>query len=48
MKGRYDEALTDMNARQIGRLTAGQVAAFNRVFRGRRDLFGHFGYEMLD
>ena len=29
-------------------LTAGQVAAFNRVFRGRRDLFDHFGYEMPD
>ena len=48
VKGRYDEMLTDMNARQIARLDAGQVAAFNRVFRGRRDLFDHFGYEMLD
>ena len=48
VKGRYDEVLTDMNARQIARLDAGQVVAFNRVFRGRRDLFDHFGYEMLD
>ena len=48
VKGRYDEMLTDMNARQIARLTAGQVAAFNRVFHEHRDLFGHFGYEMLD
>ena len=48
VKGRYDEVLTDMNARQIARLTAGQIAAFNRVFRERRDLFDHFGYEMLD
>ena len=48
VKGRYDEMLTDMNARQIGRLTAGQVAAFNRVFGEHRDLFDHFGYEMLD
>ena len=44
----YDEMLTDMNARQIARLGTGQVAAFNRVFHGRRDLFDHFGYEMLD
>ena len=44
----YDEMLTDMNARQIARLGAGQVAAFNRVFGGHRDLFDHFGYELLD
>ena len=48
VKGRYDEMLTDMNAHQIARLGAGQVAAFNRVFHGHRDLFDHFGYEMLD
>ena len=48
VKGRYDEVLTDMNARQIARLDAGQIAAFNRVFHGRRDLLDHFGYEMLD
>ena len=44
----YDEMLTDMNARRIARLGAGQVAAFNRVFGEHRDLFDHFGYEMLD
>ena len=44
----YDEMLTDMNARQIARLGAGQVAAFNRVFGEHRGLFGHFGYELLD
>ena len=47
----YDEMLTDMNARRIVRLGAGQVAAFNQVFGEHRDLFGHFdlfGYEMLD
>ena len=44
----YDEMLADMNARQIARLGAGQVAAFNRVFGEHRDLFDHFGYEMLD
>ena len=48
VKRRYDEMLTDMNARQIARLGAGQVAAFNRVFHEHRDLFDHFGYEMLD
>ena len=48
VKGRYFEMLTDMNARQLARLTAGQVAAFNRVFHEHRDLFEHFGYEMLD
>ena len=47
VKGRYFEMLTDMNARQLARLTAGQVAAFNRVFHEHRDLFEHFGYEML-
>ena len=44
----YDEMLTDMNARQIARLGARQVAAFNRVFGKHRELFDHFGYEMLD
>ena len=44
----YDEMLTDMNARRIARLGAGQVAAVNRVFGEHRDLFGHFGYELLD
>ena len=48
VKGRYDEVLTDMNARQIARLTVGQLAAFNRVFHEHRDLFDYFGYEMLD
>ena len=47
VKGRYDEVLTDMNARQIGRLTAGQVAAFNRVFHEHRDALDYFGYDLL-
>ena len=38
-KGRYDKMLTDGNARRIARFTAGQVAAFNRVFHAHRDLF---------
>ena len=44
----YDETLTDMNARQLARLTAGQVVAFNRVFHAHRDIFDRFGYETLD
>lgn len=47
VKGRYDEMLTDMNARQIARLAPGRIAAFNRVFRAHRDVLDHFGYEML-
>ena len=47
VKGRYDEVLTDMNARQIARLAPARVAAFNRVFRAHRGLLGHFGYEMM-
>ncbi|MYD86892.1 MAG: sulfotransferase [Acidobacteria bacterium] len=45
--GRYHEMLTDMNERHIARLTPARIAAFNRVFRPRRDLLDHFGYEML-
>ena len=48
VKGRYDEMLTDMNARQIARLDAGQIAAMNRVFRRHRAILDHFGYEMMD
>ena len=47
VKGRYDEVLADMNARQIARLDAGQIAAFNRVFHERRDALDYFGYELL-
>ena len=44
----YDEVLTDMNARQIGRLDAARIAAFNRVFRARRNDLGHFGYGLME
>ena len=44
----YDEMLTDMNARQIARLTPGQIAAINRVFRRHRAVLNHFGYEIMD
>ena len=48
VKGRYHEMLTNMNDRQIARLDAAQMAAFHRVFRERRDLFDHFGYELRE
>ena len=48
VKGNYHEMLTNMNARQIARLDAAQIAIFNRVFRERRDLLDHFGYEILE
>ena len=44
----YDEVLTDMNARQIGRLDAARIAAFNRVFRARRNDLGYFGYGLME
>ena len=47
IKGRYHETLRDMNAQQIARLKPDRIAAFNRVFRPRRDLLDYFGYEML-
>ena len=48
VKGRYHEMLTNMNERQIARLDAGEIEAFNRVFRPRRDLLDHFGYRILE
>ena len=45
---RYHEMLTDMNARQIARLTPGQLAAFNRVFRRHRAVLDRFGYGVMD
>ena len=47
VKDRYDEVLTDMNERQIARLEPWQMDAFNRVFRPRRALLAHFGYEVM-
>ena len=48
VKGLYDEMLTNMNARQIARLTPEQIATVNRVFRRRRDVLRSFGYEVLE
>ena len=48
VKGRYDEMLTDMNARQIARLDAARIASFNRVFRAHRDLLASFGYGLME
>ena len=47
VKGRYEEMLTDMNARQIARLEPARLEAFSRVLRPHRGLLEHFGYEML-
>ena len=44
----YDEVLTDMNARQIERLDAAQIAAFNSVFAARRDDLGYFRYGLME
>ena len=44
----YDELLTDMNARQIARLDAAQIAVFNRVFRRHRAVLGYFGYDLIN
>ncbi len=46
-EGRYNEMLTNMNDRQIGRLGAAEIDTFNRVFRRHRDNFEYFGYEFL-
>ena len=48
VKGLYDEMLTNMNARQIARLTPEQIATVSRVFRPRRDVLDFFGYEILE
>ena len=48
VKGRYDEMLTDMNARQIARLEPWQLTVFNRVFEAHREVLEHFGYGLMD
>ena len=47
VKRTYHEVLTDMNARQIARLDAGRIEAFNRVFRAHRDVLDYFGYDLM-
>ena len=44
----YDEPLTNMNERQIARLSAREIEAFNRVFHQHRDTLAYFGYELMD
>ena len=44
----YNEMLTNMNSRQVAHLDAAQIAAMNKVFRARRELLDHFGYELMD
>ena len=48
VKGRYNDLPTDMNARQIARLTPRQLRAFNRVFEANREVLEGFGYELMD
>lgn len=48
VKNSYNEVLTNMNGRQIARLGADEIATFNRVFLHHRDLFDHFGYEIME
>ena len=48
VRRRYHEMLTDMNARQIARLDAGQIAAINREFQKHRAILDHFGYEIIE
>ena len=48
VKRRHYEMLTDMNARQIARLDAEQIATLNRVFRAHRDTLDYFGYDLMD
>ena len=47
VKDEYHEMLTDMNARQIARLSAEEFTAFNRVFREREDVLSWFGYRIM-
>ena len=47
VKRMYHAMLTDMNARQIARLDAGRIEAFNRVFRAHRDVLDYFGYDLM-
>ena len=47
VKGVYDETLTNMNARQVARLTPAQIAAANQVFEKHREVLEHFGYSLM-
>lgn len=46
MAKRYDEGLTNMNARQIESLTAAQLADVNSVLEPNREVIEHFGYAL--
>ena len=47
VKSRAPKMLGDMNSRQIARLSGKQIAAMNAVFRPRRGLLAHFGYQLM-
>ena len=44
----YHEMLTDMNARQIARLDAGQIQAINLEFQKHRAILHYFGYDVVE
>ena len=48
VKGMYDEPLRDMNAEQVARLTAADVAVLNEEFGPHATVFEHFGYRLLE
>ena len=46
VKRKYHEMLTDLNARQIARLDAAELAECTRVFRQHRGVLDYFGYDL--
>ena len=44
----YNEPLTNMNVRQLERLTRAQFDRLNSVFRRHADTLGYFGYEIME
>ena len=49
VKGVYHETLTNMNARQVARLTPAQISAANQgVFEKHRGVLEYFGYSLID
>lgn len=47
VKGNYHEPLRDMNADQIGRLSAQDIARINQHFTPKAALLAHFGYSLI-
>ena len=47
VKGQYNERLRDMNADQIARLSASDIAMISERFSGYEELLGSFGYGIM-